>query len=83
LPEIIDRDPTTYPHKMTSQDGYQWTQKSGLVKGVPSIGVINPPKKIQDSKQPFDVIVIGAGYSGLTAARDAAVSGMKTQMILV
>jgi hypothetical protein len=30
LPEIIDRDPTT-THKMTSQDGYQWTQKSALV----------------------------------------------------
>ena len=61
---------------MTSQDGYQWTQDSGLVKGVPSIGVITPKQQIQDSTQPFDVIVVGAGYSGLTAARDAAVSGM-------
>ncbi|GAB7334203.1 hypothetical protein MBLNU13_g06260t1 [Cladosporium sp. NU13] len=66
---------------MTSQDGYQWTQKSGLVKGVPSIGVITPKQKIQDSKKPFDVIVVGAGYSGLTAARDAAVSGLKTLLI--
>jgi ribulose 1,5-bisphosphate synthetase/thiazole synthase len=61
---------------MTSQDGYQWTQDSGLVKGVPSIGVITPKQQIQDATQPFDVIVVGAGYSGLTAARDAAVSGI-------
>jgi alkyl hydroperoxide reductase subunit AhpF len=82
LPKTIDRELTTYPHRMTSQDGYQWTQKSGLVKGVPSIGVITPSQKIQDSKKPFDVIVVGAGYSGLTAARDAAVSGMRTQILL-
>lgn len=62
---------------MTSQDGYQWTQENGLVKGVPSIGVITPKQQIQDATQPFDVIVVGAGYSGLTAARDAAVSGME------
>lgn len=63
---------------MTSQDGYQWTQDSGLVKGVPTIGVITPKQQIQDSALPFDVIVVGAGYSGLTAARDAAVSGIIT-----
>ena len=68
---------------MNSQDGYQWTQKSGLVKGVPSIGVITPKQKIQDSEKPFDVIVVGAGYSGLTAARDAAVSGTITPRILI
>jgi NADPH-dependent 2,4-dienoyl-CoA reductase/sulfur reductase-like enzyme len=68
---------------MTSSDGYQWTQESGLVKGVPSIGVITPKKQVQDSTQPFDVIVVGAGYSGLTAARDAAVSGMSTQDTLI
>ena len=65
---------------MTSQDGYQWTQESGLIKGVPSIGVITPKHQIQDATQPFDVIVVGAGYSGLTAARDAAVSGIESQV---
>ena len=75
--EVIKYNTRTQYHTMTSQDGYQWTQESGLVKGVPSIGVITPKQQIQDATQPFDVIVVGAGYSGLTAARDAAVSGME------
>jgi ribulose 1,5-bisphosphate synthetase/thiazole synthase len=67
---------------MSSQDGYQWTQDSGLVKGVPSIGVITPKQQIQNATQPFDVLVVGAGYSGLTAARDAAVLGMTPYLII-
>jgi NADPH-dependent 2,4-dienoyl-CoA reductase/sulfur reductase-like enzyme len=63
---------------MTSSDGYQWTESTGLVKGVPSIGVIQPSTNIQDEDEQaiYDVIVVGAGYCGLTAARDAALSGM-------
>lgn len=61
---------------MTSRDGYQWTESSGLVKGVPSIGVIQPPSNITDGQAIYDVIVVGAGYCGLTAARDAALSGV-------
>ena len=61
---------------MTSRDGYQWTESSGLVKGVPSIGVIQPPTNIKDEQTTYDVIVVGAGYCGLTAARDAALSGV-------
>jgi NADPH-dependent 2,4-dienoyl-CoA reductase/sulfur reductase-like enzyme len=61
---------------MTSSDGYQWTESTGLVKGVPSIGVIQPSTNIKDEQAIYDVIVVGAGYCGLTAARDAALSGM-------
>jgi len=60
---------------MTSRDGFQWTPRDGLKQGVPSIGVISPPRKIQTDK-PWDVIVVGGGYSGLTAARDMCVAGM-------
>lgn len=64
---------------MTSRDGYQWTQATGLVRGVPSIGVIRPASNLDgtiSNTERFDVIVIGAGYAGLTAARDATVAGM-------
>lgn len=60
---------------MTSRDGFHWTPQDGLLQGVPSIGVISPPTKIA-SDTPWDVIVIGGGYSGLTAIRDLCVAGM-------
>jgi hypothetical protein len=66
---------------MTSRDGYQWTEASGLVKGVPSIGVIHPPTNIKDEQRFYDVVVVGAGYCGLTAARDAALSGMSSALM--
>lgn len=61
---------------MTSRDGFEWSKKGQLRKGIPSIGVIEPSTKFMEVEgSNFDVIVIGAGYCGLTAARDAAVSG--------
>ncbi|KAH0394092.1 monoamine oxidase N, partial [Aureobasidium melanogenum] len=66
---------------MTSRDGFQWTESSGLVKGVPSIGVIQPPTNIKDEQASYDVIVVGAGYCGLTAARDAALSGLRVLLL--
>lgn len=63
-------------HKMTSKDGFSWTKADGLRPGVPCIGAIEPPTNYHDANSKFDVIVVGAGYSGLTAARDASVAGM-------
>ena len=61
---------------MTSKDGFTWTQASGLKAGVPSIGVIQPSSNASKTRaKSFDVIVVGAGYCGLTACRDAALSG--------
>jgi NADPH-dependent 2,4-dienoyl-CoA reductase/sulfur reductase-like enzyme len=60
---------------MTSKDGYCWTESSGLKAGIPSIGVIQPPTNFKDGNQTYDVIVVGAGYTGLTASRDAALAG--------
>lgn len=60
---------------MTSRDGFSWTKETGLRPGVPSIGVIHPSTNIVSSDGLYDVIIVGAGYCGLTAARDAAVSG--------
>jgi heterodisulfide reductase subunit A-like polyferredoxin len=59
-----------------SRDGYQWTANDGLRQGIPSIGVIQPTSNLRATKELFDVLVIGAGYSGLTASRDMATSGL-------
>ena len=60
---------------MNSKDGFEWTEKEGLRQGVPSIGLILPSTNLSSSNDVFDVIVIGAGYTALTAARDATISG--------
>ena len=60
---------------MTSKDGYEWTKAGGLKPGIPSIGVIEPSSNLTDPSEVFDVIVIGGGYCGLTACRDAVISG--------
>ncbi len=61
---------------MTSKDGFQWTKAEGLRQGVPSIGVISPESNISSSNAAYDVVIIGAGYTALTAARDVTLSGM-------
>ncbi|KAJ5132899.1 hypothetical protein N7448_007057 [Penicillium atrosanguineum] len=66
---------------MTSRDGFQWTPETGLAQGVPSIGVILPPTNILSSSALYDVIVIGGGYSGLTATRDLTVAGLRVLLI--
>ena len=58
-----------------SREGWQWTPSSGLKAGLPSIGVIEPAQNFQSVNETLDVIVIGAGYTGLTAARDTSTNG--------
>ncbi|KAJ4302960.1 hypothetical protein N0V90_001851 [Kalmusia sp. IMI 367209] len=66
---------------MTSRDGYCWTKKEGLKAGVPTIGLISPPSNITNSNLSYDVVVIGAGYCGLTAARNAALEGLRVLLL--
>jgi NADPH-dependent 2,4-dienoyl-CoA reductase/sulfur reductase-like enzyme len=66
---------------MTSRDGYCWTPKDGLKAGVPSLGVISPSSNISSTEVLYDVVVIGAGYCGLTAARNAAIEGLKVLLL--
>ncbi|KAH9203563.1 flavin-containing amine oxidoreductase [Leptodontidium sp. 2 PMI_412] len=68
---------------MFSKDGFEWTKSQGLRAGIPSIGVIQPSSNItnSDSESVFDVIVIGGGYCGLTAARDASMNGLRVLLL--
>lgn len=63
-----------------SQEGYQWTPKEGLQAGIPSLGVVNPPSNEKSDKL-HDVVVLGAGYTGLTAIRDLTVAGHSVLVI--
>lgn len=65
---------------MSSRDGYSWTETQGLKSGVPCIGAITPSSNLSQSDSTFDVVIVGAGYCGLTAARDASLAGMSPNM---
>lgn len=60
-----------------SSEGYTYTKKDGLVTGLRTYGVIEPERKIRQTEENkvWDVIVIGAGYAGLIAARDLVKAG--------
>lgn len=64
-----------------SADGYQWTPQGGAEQGLPTLGVIKPATNVNSSQQVYDVIVVGAGYAGLTAARNAARTGLNVLLL--
>lgn len=49
-----------------SREGYLWT-KSGITTGLPTKAVISSTANIKPS---YDVIIVGAGFTGLRAARE-------------
>lgn len=49
-----------------SREGYLWT-KEGLIPGLTTEAVVSSSSTIRSS---YDVIIIGAGFAGLVAARD-------------
>lgn len=61
---------------MSTKEGFSWTKQAGLNPGLPCIGAVIPPRNhIPSRHDVLDVIVIGAGYAGLVAARDLVTQG--------
>lgn len=60
-----------------SHDGYIYTKKHGLVRGLPTYGVVQPERKVGHTNDDYiwEAVVIGAGYTGLIAARDLVKAG--------
>ncbi|KAH6987990.1 hypothetical protein BKA56DRAFT_578103 [Ilyonectria sp. MPI-CAGE-AT-0026] len=63
-----------------TREGHQWTPRAGLQSGIPSIGVIKPSAN-RPSNKVHEVLVIGAGYTGLTALRDLTVAGHDVMLV--
>ena len=60
----------------TTSEGFHWTAQSGIESGVFRCkGVVEPESRFTDHVAQHDVIVIGAGYAGLIAARDLVLQG--------
>lgn len=61
---------------MTTNEGFRYRPGHGLERGMKCQAAITPlrniPAKVSDV---FDVIVLGAGYAGLTACRDLCTAG--------
>lgn len=57
-----------------TSDGYTWTSTSGVVPGLECEAYVSPQRSGARESHLYDVIVVGAGYAGLAAARDLATS---------
>lgn len=60
-----------------TSESHIWTPEKGLQSGgYISEGVISPPRQVKTAQDHvYDVVVIGAGYAGLIAARDLVNAG--------
>ncbi|GAA5839398.1 hypothetical protein JCM9279_005927 [Rhodotorula babjevae] len=67
----------------TSKEGFTYSPDHGLQPGLATEGAIRPLSSFAaaSSAKPFDTIVIGAGYAGLTAARDLTLAGQKVLLL--
>lgn len=66
---------------MSTREGYQWTEKGGLQAGLPCLGSVEPKINAASESVVYDAIVVGAGYTGLTAARDLTATGHKVLLL--
>lgn len=69
------------PSQSRTREGYEWTKSNGLQHGLPTIAAISPTTSLQPGIDSFDAIVIGSGYTGLTAARDLTLAGASVMLL--
>ncbi|KAI0146126.1 amine oxidase [Xylariaceae sp. FL1272] len=66
-----------------TRDGRSWTPKDGLKEGQFScVGVVSPASRVNaPAGFTYDVLILGAGYAGLSAARDLTTAGRSVLLI--
>lgn len=61
---------------MATREGYLCKRNGAFQQGLQCSATIRPRTNIPASNSDiFDVVVLGAGYAGLTACRDLSVAG--------
>ncbi|KAL5593004.1 hypothetical protein FOBRF1_012106 [Fusarium oxysporum] len=67
---------------MTTREGYIYKSDVAFQQGVKCTAAIYPRRNVPANvSDVFDVVVIGAGYAGLTACRDLTVAGYKVLLL--
>lgn len=62
---------------METREGFYYGSDRAVHQGLECPGVVIPRRNTTSPvEEPFDVIVVGAGYAGLTSCRDLCSSGM-------
>lgn len=61
-----------------TSDGYVWEPTSGIVTGLETDALVTPARSVSKVDKIYDTIIIGAGYAGLSGARDLALSSALT-----
>jgi monoamine oxidase len=62
----------------TSSDGLQIGRETALVRGLPSPAAFDRTTLPRDD---YDVVVVGAGFAGLTAARELGTRGLRVAIV--
>ena len=63
---------------MTTNEGFHWTASTGLQSGLPTAAVL---RSKSSPTSLYGLIIVGAGYAGLVAARDLTVRGHKLLLL--
>ncbi|GAA5914491.1 hypothetical protein JCM6882_003039 [Rhodosporidiobolus microsporus] len=74
---------STNAHHRTKEGFSYFPTRDGLQQGFVTEGAIEPKQSFAGKKNlaQFDTIVIGAGYAGLTAARDLTLAGQSVLLV--
>lgn len=64
-----------------TRDGHVWEPQTGFKTGIESDAVISPARALNNANKVYDVVVIGAGYAGLAAARDLSLLSKRLDLL--